>query len=74
MISIKDNGRFLYINNLLCVACGDCITGCPVKAISEYDSFFSINTDACTKCGTCKQICKKGAIGESAVLNKMMKA
>ena len=46
-----------------CIACGTCISECPVEAISEGD-IYSINPDICTDCGTCAEVCPTGAIHE----------
>ena len=44
-----------------CVACGTCIDGCPVGAISEGD-IYSIDADTCIDCGACAAACPAGAI------------
>lgn len=64
----------LCINNLLCVACDKCVEECPVKAITEYDTFYSINADLCTGCGLCKQICVNSAIEGSYTASSTMVA
>ncbi|MBO7428032.1 MAG: 4Fe-4S binding protein [Paludibacteraceae bacterium] len=52
-----------YVIGEDCVACGTCISECPVGAISEGD-IYSINADACTECGTCADACPAGAISK----------
>lgn len=44
-----------------CIACGTCISECPVEAISEGEKY-SINPDLCTECGTCASVCPQEAI------------
>lgn len=44
-----------------CIACGACISECPVDAISEGD-IYVIDADACTDCGACKGACPNDAI------------
>lgn len=44
-----------------CIACGACISECPVDAISEGD-IYSIDADACTDCGACVDACPTEAI------------
>lgn len=44
-----------------CVACGTCISECPVEAISEGD-IYKIDPDKCVDCGTCADACPTGAI------------
>ncbi len=39
-----------------CLACGTCISECPVEAISEGD-IYVIDADKCTECGTCAGVC-----------------
>jgi NAD-dependent dihydropyrimidine dehydrogenase PreA subunit len=51
------------INEEECIACGSCISECPLDppAISEGD-VYSIDPDVCTECGTCADACPAGAI------------
>lgn len=44
-----------------CIACGSCISECPVDAISE-GGIYSIDADKCTECGACKDVCPVEAI------------
>ncbi len=46
-----------------CIACGACISECPVDAISEGDKYV-IDADACIDCGACKDVCPTDAIIE----------
>ncbi len=50
-----------YVINDDCIACGACITECPVDAISEGD-IYVIDPDICTDCGTCADVCPSEAI------------
>lgn len=50
-----------YVIGENCVACGTCISECPVEAISEGD-IYSIDPEACTECGTCASVCPSEAI------------
>ena len=45
-----------YVINDNCVACGSCISECPVEAISEGD-IYKIDADKCLSCGTCAEVC-----------------
>lgn len=47
-----------------CVACGTCISECPVEAISEGD-IYKIDPDKCVECGTCVDACPTGAIKQA---------
>jgi ferredoxin len=47
-----------------CVACGTCISECPVEAISEGDPIYKIDPDKCTDCGACAAVCPSEAIIE----------
>ena len=44
-----------------CIACGTCISECPVDAISEGD-IYAIDPAACTDCGSCASVCPTEAI------------
>lgn len=44
-----------------CIACGTCISECPLGAINEGEHY-SIDADACAECGTCADVCPTGAI------------
>ena len=46
-----------------CVACGSCVSECPVGAINE-GSVYSIDENICSGCGTCADVCPIGAIIE----------
>ena len=39
-----------------CLACGTCMSECPVEAISEGD-IYVIDPEKCTECGTCASVC-----------------
>lgn len=45
-----------------CVACGACVSECPVDAISEGSPIYIINADACIDCGACASTCPSEAI------------
>lgn len=47
-----------------CVACGTCLSECPVDAISEGDEIYSIDPEKCTSCGSCAEVCPTDAIVE----------
>lgn len=50
-----------YVITDTCVACGTCISECPVEAISEGD-IFVIDPDTCIECGSCAAVCPNDAI------------
>lgn len=50
-----------YVITDNCVACGTCISNCPVEAISEGD-IYVIDADTCIDCGTCAGVCPSEAI------------
>lgn len=43
-----------------CIACGACISACPVDAISEGDVYI-IDPEKCTNCASCADVCPVGA-------------
>ena len=45
-----------YVINDSCIACGACVSECPVDAISEGDPY-TIDADLCTDCGACSGAC-----------------
>lgn len=45
-----------------CTHCGDCLTVCPLEAISDSKDRPKIDPDLCTDCGTCSDICPARAI------------
>ena len=44
-----------------CIACGSCISECPVEAISEGTPH-TIDADVCVECGACAAVCPQEAI------------
>ena len=44
-----------------CVACGACVSECPVDCISEGTPY-TIDADACTDCAACVAVCPVDAI------------
>ena len=56
-------GRKIAVVSDLCVACGTCITECPLAAISITDGIKArINTEKCVGCGKCSKICPASII------------
>ncbi len=53
--------KMAYVITDDCIACGTCISECPVEAISEGD-IYKIDADACTECGSCASVCPSEAI------------
>ncbi len=45
-----------------CIACGACLSECPVEAITEGDDKYKISADTCTDCGACVEVCPTDAI------------
>ncbi len=52
-----------YINED-CIACGACVSECPVDCISEGSPIYVIDEDACIDCGACQEVCPTDAISE----------
>lgn len=44
-----------------CIACGACVTACPVNAIVAAGDLYAI-TENCTECRACLDICPVAAI------------
>ena len=46
-----------------CVACGSCVTVCPLSAISiNQGSFAQVDEDKCVGCGRCSNACPASVI------------
>jgi len=46
-----------------CIACGTCIEGCPVQAISLVNERAFIEDDECIRCYCCHELCPEEAVG-----------
>ena len=55
------NSNMAYQISDKCVACGTCISECPVEAIAE-GPIYTIDPDVCVECGTCAAVCPQEAI------------
>ncbi len=49
-----------------CIACGTCIEGCPMEAVSFVKERAFINDDKCIRCYCCHEMCPEEAIGLSS--------
>ncbi len=46
-----------------CTACGECVSSCPLDAISLPDgSTAAVDADTCGDCGACIDVCPVSAI------------
>ncbi len=52
----------VVVNKDECKACEDCVSECPVEAITMVDGKAQINADTCTECETCVEVCPSEAI------------
>ena len=52
-----------HVINDECIACGICLSECPVDAISEGD-IYVIDPDLCTDCAACVDVCPTGSISQ----------
>ena len=49
----------IYLDQEICIECGQCIKNCPVDAISDD---FVVDNETCTRCNTCIEVCPVDAI------------
>lgn len=45
-----------------CIACGDCVAGCPQQVITIVDGLAVIDYRRCIRCYCCHELCTEGAI------------
>ena len=72
-------GRILWVNPAFdpsrCVACGQCVKACPMKALTipAGQKIPHLDRHACIGCACCHEICPRGAIymTQSAILRMM---
>ena len=65
------SGQISHVDQLLCVACGDCVKVCPYQAIEmvnkevtrrNFKDCAEINPALCKGCGACTAACRSGCI------------
>jgi len=57
-----------------CIACGTCIEGCPMEAVSFVNEKAFIDDDKCILCYCCHELCPEEAIGlHSSWLYQLLK-
>jgi Pyruvate/2-oxoacid:ferredoxin oxidoreductase delta subunit len=54
---------FALVDSKKCVACGVCVSKCPVEAIKIVNKKAVVDKDICIGCGVCKRQCGVEAIG-----------
>ena len=45
-----------------CIACGACVSECPVESITEGTGKYVIDSATCTDCTNCISVCPVAAI------------
>jgi MinD superfamily P-loop ATPase len=55
------NDRIAWVDQDRCVGCGECVSVCPVDAISMVGGKARVDED-CTGCGACIRVCPEGAM------------
>ena len=54
--------KYAHITNH-CVACGTCVSACPLDAINIHKGLLAkVNNAKCVGCGKCASICPAGII------------
>ncbi|MDR3053452.1 MAG: 4Fe-4S binding protein [Coriobacteriales bacterium] len=52
----------ISINGAECIACGACVSACPLDLITVSDVAVIEDTDSCIECGSCVDACPLGII------------
>ena len=52
----------IYVDEELCIACGDCVDRCHFHAL-EVDDTCIVDLQKCVGCGVCAVVCEEGALG-----------
>jgi NAD-dependent dihydropyrimidine dehydrogenase PreA subunit len=53
-----------------CALCGDCVTRCPVNAISIEEDALIIDEKICLGCGNCVAVCPTGSLSMKRISDK----
>jgi len=48
-----------------CSACGECVSQCPLEAISVQENVAVVDAETCGDCGACVDVCPNEAISVS---------
>jgi len=68
---LMSSGAIAHVDQLACVACGDCVNICPYKAPElvnkevtrrNFKIVSEINPALCKGCGACVAACRSGCI------------
>jgi heterodisulfide reductase subunit A-like polyferredoxin len=68
---LMSSGQISHVDQLLCVACGDCVKVCPYQAIQlvnkevtrrNFKDCAEVNPALCKGCGACTAACRSGCI------------
>jgi ferredoxin len=62
---LASSGYISYVDEDLCIGCGDCNDYCQFFALSVDNGYAVIDQDACMGCGVCVSHCDQGAISLS---------
>ncbi len=62
---LASSGYLSFVDQDLCIGCGDCYDYCQFFALSVDNGYATIDQDACMGCGVCVSHCDQGAISLS---------
>jgi heterodisulfide reductase subunit A-like polyferredoxin len=48
-----------------CSGCGECVSSCPLDAVSVQDSVAKVDESTCGDCGACIDVCPTEALSLS---------
>jgi len=60
--AIAKSDFLVYVDEELCVACGDCVKHCQFEALNADGIFCEVDLRNCVGCGLCVPSCPEGAM------------
>jgi ferredoxin len=67
---LASSGYLCRVDELLCIACGECQEHCPFEALSVEDNTAVVEATKCMGCGICVAQCHQGALSLERAVEK----